>query len=143
MPDLAAARALGVDYMPVVFPGFSWANLMRVRQTPDKAIHNRIPRRCGQFFWRQVSNALGAGASMLFGAMFDEVDEGTAMFKLLPSAGQAPALGLPLGDSFVTLDTDGCRLPSDWYLRLAGAAATALREGARPAQDLPLRLPAN
>lgn len=142
-PDLAATRALGVDYLPVVFPGFSWANLQRARHAPDKAIRNLIPRRCGRFQWRQVYNALGAGAAMLYGAMFDEVNEGTAMFKLLPDAAQAPAQGFLPGASFVALDADGCRLPSDWYLRLAGAAATALHDGTRPQAGLPLPLPSN
>ena len=142
-PDLKAARALGVDYMPVVFPGFSWANLMRARHQPEKARFNQIPRRCGRFFWRQVYNALSAGASMLFGAMFDEVDEGTAMFKVQPSAADAPVQGVPSGSAFVTLDVDGCRLPSDWYLRLAGAATAALRGDTRPSPDLPLPIPPN
>jgi hypothetical protein len=46
--------------------------------------------------------------------MFDEVDEGTAMFKLAATGRDAPA-GVPI----VTLDADGESLPSDWYLRLA------------------------
>jgi len=137
-PDLAATRKLGVDYLPVVFPGTSSANLARARHRPDLAIPNKIPRRCGHFYWRQVYNALTAGASMVYGAMFDEVDEGTAMFKVLPSAAQAPVPGEPLGISFVTLDADGCKLPSDWYLRLAGAATTALRSGAQVSPALPL-----
>jgi len=133
-PDLKAARAMGVDYLPVVFPGFSWANLMRARHRPEQARFNQIPRSCGRFLWHQVANALDAGASMLFGAMFDEVDEGTAMFKTQPSAA-----GAPPGAAFVALDVDGCRLPSDWYLRVAGAAAAALHGGARPSVELPLQ----
>ena len=78
---------------------------------------------------------------MLYGAMFDEVNEGTAMFKLLPETAEAPLKGVARGYSFVTLDADGCRLPSDWYLRLAGAATAALHSGARPVSALPLPLP--
>ncbi len=59
-PDLAAAKALGVDYMPVAFPGFSWANLKRARHESAKAIFNQIPRRCGAFYWRQIANAVHA-----------------------------------------------------------------------------------
>ena len=44
-----------------------------------------IPRRGGRFYWRQVERALQAGSTMLYGAMFDEVDEGTAMFKVAAS----------------------------------------------------------
>ena len=57
-----------------------------------------------------------------FGAMFDEVDEGTAMFKLAPTPAELPAQG-----TFVPLNMDGINLPSDWYLRLAGAATRMLR----------------
>ena len=137
-PDLRTTRSLGVDYMPVVFPGVSMANALRGSNESAKAIPNKVPRRCGRLYWRQISNALSADASMLYGAMFDEVNEGTAMFKLLPRSTDAPVSGIPRGTSFVTLDSDGCRLPSDWYLRLAGAASFALHSGARPSSDLPI-----
>jgi hypothetical protein len=68
--------------------------------------------------------------------MFDEVDEGTAMFKMVPSASQVPS------DSwFLTLDADACKLPSDWYLRLAGAAADILHGKRNLSPDLPFKLP--
>jgi hypothetical protein len=51
---------------------------------------------------------------MLYAAMFDEVDEGTAMFKVAASRREAP-IEVPV----VTMDVDGEPLPSDWYLRLA------------------------
>ena len=59
---------------------------------------------------------------MLKTAMFDELDEGTAMFKLAPTAAQLPA-----GASLVPLDADGRALPSDFYLRVGGAATALLR----------------
>jgi len=135
-PDLLETRRLGIDYMPVVFPGFSWKNLMDLREPAKHARINEIPRRCGRFYWHQVSDAVAAGVTMLFGAMFDEVDEGTAMFKMLPSHAQSPAEA-----SFLTLDADGCRLPSDWYLRLAGAAQQLLDGAIRPSPELPIPLP--
>jgi hypothetical protein len=113
--DLVETRRLGIDYLPVVFPGFSWHNMNAV------APFNQIPRQGGRFYWRQVGRALQAGNTMLYGAMFDEVDEGTAMFKVAASPRDAPA-GVPL----VTLDVDGEQLPSDWYLKLAREAQKAL-----------------
>ena len=113
--DLAAVTAAGRRYMPVVFPGFSWHNL-------EGGASNEIPRRGGAFYWRQVWNAVGAGATMLKTAMFDEVDEGTAMFKLVPTAAD-----LPIGATFVPLDAEGEALSSDFYLRVGGAATALLR----------------
>jgi hypothetical protein len=135
-PDLAAARGMNLDYMPVVFPGFTWANLSEARGVLGKPALNQIPRRCGRFYWRQIHNAVTAGATMIYGAMFDEVDEGTAMFKILADKVHAPA-------SFVTLDADGCGLPSDWYLRLAREATKSLRAPGRIGPVLPLRIPGN
>ena len=117
--DLVETRRLGIEYLPVVFPGFSWHNM-----NPTAAI-NRIPRRGGRFYWRQVERALQAGNTMLYGAVFDEMDEGTAMFKVAASRRDGPA-EVPL----VTLDIDGEMLPSDWYLRLARQAQRKLRSSA-------------
>jgi hypothetical protein len=114
-PDLAEASKAGREYMPVVFPGFSWHNL-------NGGPLNQIPRRGGEFYWHQVFNATDVGCTMIYGAMFDEVDEGTAMFKLAPTPAQLPAQG-----TFVPLDIDGVNLPSDWYLRLANEAGKMLR----------------
>ena len=115
-PDLALANSLGRDYMPVIFPGFSWHNLFSTSPV------NVIPRNAGHFYWRQAFNAMAAGCTMVYGAMLDEVDEGTAMFKLAPTPAELPAQG-----TFVPLNMDGINLPSDWYLRLAGAATRMLR----------------
>ena len=114
-PDLIETNRLGLGYMPVAFPGFSWHNMN------STAASNAIPRRGGRFFWHQIEQALQAGTTMLYGAMFDEVDEGTAMFKLAPARDSVPT-GVPV----VTLDADGEDLPSDWYLQLARQAQRRL-----------------
>jgi hypothetical protein len=108
--DLMWARKHNIDYMPVVFPGFSWHNL-------KGAELGAIPRLKGQFLWSQVVANKKAGADMLYIAMFDEVDEGTAIFKC---SNNPPTSG---GIKFLTLDG----LPSDFYLRLAGKAGKLLR----------------
>jgi hypothetical protein len=56
-------------------------------------------------------------------AMFDEVDEGTAMFKLAEDASMVPA-----GQGIVTLDMDGYSLPSHRYLQLARALTQGLHD---------------
>ena len=113
--DLPETRALGMGYLPVLFPGFSWRNMN------TDAPFNQIPRRGGRFFWAQVEHAVRAGSTMLYAAMFDEVDEGTAMFKTARAAADAPAQ-----PRTVTLDADGVPLPGDWYLRLAREAQLML-----------------
>lgn len=111
-PDMVRTAQNGQLYMPVIFPGFSWYNL---RQTGQGAPQNQIPRTKGEFLWRQFYNARAAGADMLKIAMFDEVNEATAMFKIASRRQDAPEQGY-----WLTLDADGFLLPSDWYLRLAG-----------------------
>lgn len=120
-PDLAATRANNQLYMPVVFPGFSWRNLK-----PDTE-PNRIPRLGGRFLRRQAENALKAGARMLKIAMFDEVNESTAIYKLAARRQDAPDQGY-----WLTLDADGEDLPSDFYLKLAGEITARFHAATRP-----------
>jgi hypothetical protein len=99
-----------------MFPGFSWHNL-------TGGDLNQIPRAGGQFLWDQVyADITTIGANMIYVAMFDEVDEGTAIFKV---TNDPPKPGG--GDMFVTYDIDGFPLPSDEYLWLTGRAGMALR----------------
>jgi hypothetical protein len=118
-PDLAWCRDQALDYLPVVFPGFSWHNM-------NGAPLDQIPRQQGRFLWAQIAAAKRAGAEMIYVAMFDEVDEATAIFKC---TSDVP----PPGESaFVSYDN----LPSDHYLRLTGDGARMLR-GEIPLTDSP------
>lgn len=104
----------GVLWIPSVYPGFSWDNL--TRQKPGSSL---IPRRRGQFLWEQFHALARLGGDSVYVAMFDEVDEGTAIFKV---TSEPPTQGHFVG-------YEG--LPSDWYLRLVGEGARMLR-GQRP-----------
>jgi hypothetical protein len=130
-PDLQETKKLGLRYLPVIFPGFSWHNLMVNRGQPDQGTVNVIPRKCGNFMWRQVWNLLNARTDMMYAAMFDEVDEGTALFRVEPAAAN-----LPVGSTMVTLNQDGCTLPDDWYLRVTGQAASYVHSASVPPQSL-------
>jgi len=134
-PDLSEVKRIGVDYMPVIFPGFSWHNLWSTRGDNGRPT-NQIPRDCGRFYWRQFFNAADAGSTMIFSAMFDEVDEGTAIFKTVPTKEQ-----LPSSPPFLSLGADGCHLPSDWYLRVAGKASSVLKGTTPNSLKLPLTIP--
>jgi hypothetical protein len=103
--------------MPVVFPGFSWRNL--------KGTDNGIPRRDGAFLWSQFAAAQRAGARCVFVAMFDEVDEGTQIFKVNGTP--------PKGEGFTYLSYGA--LPSDHYLWLTGEA-TRLFRSPQPFPDI-------
>src|SRR5258708_11701407 len=61
--DLVETRRLGIDYMPVVYPGFSWHNLNR------SAAVNAIPRRGGRFYLLQVARAPPARHPHIFPPM--------------------------------------------------------------------------
>lgn len=120
-PDAQWAADNGRDYLPGIFPGFSWFNLMKTRGATHK--FNQIPRLGGKFLWSQAVSCQRAGAKMLYVAMFDEIDEGTAIFKLSKEA--------PVGESpFLT--SEG--LPPDHYLWLTGQIGRMLR-GEIPASD--------
>jgi len=130
--DIAWCDAAGVDYVPLVFPGFSWHNLSRHAKGIGgvKPVAS-IPRNGGHFYWDQIQTAVAAGAKRLYVAMFDEVNEGTAIFKVT----DAP----PVGNTVKFVDMDG--QPSDHYLFLTGEAARLLRYLREPTPQgaLPVR----
>jgi hypothetical protein len=73
--DVAWCERNGVDYAPLCYPGSSDRNMH-----PNNAVN---PRNGGNFFWKQMHHCIASGAKMLYIAMFDEIDEGTAIFKCL------------------------------------------------------------
>ena len=115
-PDTAWARNARLTYMPVAFPGFSWANLK------PGSPRNAIPRAGGAFFRQQFESMKGLGVETVFIAMFDEVNEGTAIFKLAPHAATQQN-----ASAFLALDADGFNLPADYYLRTAQSATAFLK----------------
>jgi hypothetical protein len=120
--DLAEAKRAGMSYLPVVYPGFGWWNLKG-----KVAANATIPRLGGEFFWRQFATAAELGVEMAYLAMFDEVDEGTAIFKVTNSP--------PTQAHFETYGG----LPSDWYLRLAAEGSKVIRGERKNQQALPIK----
>jgi len=119
--DRAACAESGVFWLPVVYPGFSWDNLMG---KPPGATN--IRRRGGLFLWEQFHQLATMGVDTAYVAMFDEVDEGTAIFKVT----SAP----PTQAHFVGYED----LPSDWYLRLVGEGARMLRGERAVSAEIPI-----
>ena len=124
-PDLAWCEKQNLGFLPVVFPGFSWKNLHGGKL-------DDIPRLKGEFLWTQITAAKQIGAKMLYVAMFDEVDEGTAIFKCSNDP--------PVGENVSFLTYDG--LPTDYYLRVTGQGGRILRGQIPDDSPLPPVVPA-
>jgi hypothetical protein len=105
------STANGKEFMPVIYPGF------KAHWTKTNA-----PRMGGKFLWQQFYQAINGGATMCYGAMFDEFNEGTQIAKTAPTPADQPTT-----PEMVALDADGYKLPSDWYLQVAGAGGKMLR----------------
>jgi hypothetical protein len=113
--DIAWCDKNGKDYLPVVFPGFSWQNLKKCYG--ESARLDDIPRLKGQFMWTQAVEHAKAGADMIYVAMFDEINESTAIFKCTNDPPVAQC-------KFITYEG----LSSDHYLWLTGQISSLLRK---------------
>jgi hypothetical protein len=124
--DIDWCNARHLEYAPCIYPGFSWHNLSQIE---FGGIHptDQIPRQKGKFYWDQISAAYQAGAKMYYVAMFDEMDEGTAIFKCTSQP--------PLDAPFVSYEG----LPSDHYLWLTGEAGKLLRGEIPFSEQIPAR----
>ncbi len=117
--DIKWTKENGVDYVPIAYPGFSWRNLsLSNKGLARHTAYGAIPRLGGAFYWDQISAIISAGADMIYVAMFDEIDEGTAIMKVSDTP--------PNSDKAHFVDNDG--VPSDHYLWLTGLGAKMLRK---------------
>lgn len=126
MDDIRWAKEHHVDYAPIVCPGFSWKNM---RKNDPSIVYDAIPRMGGNFLWDQMATVIEAGAEMIYVAMFDEIDEGTAIFKVSDNP--------PNSDKDHFIDNDG--MPSDQYLWITGQAGRMLRKEIPLSQEMPER----
>nr|VWP01827.1 Alcohol dehydrogenase [Ganoderma boninense] len=108
-----------IDYIPVVHPGGSGYNLSEGRWK-----WNDAPRNGGRYLWRQVYNVRRHNVRTVYGAMWDEYDEGTAFMPVVSHKRQVP---VHEQYRFMALDEDGFDLPPDWYMRICGFAVEGLR----------------
>lgn len=124
--DINYCKARGLDYQPVLSPGFSWSNKNTGSYLPQR---NAIPRLHGDYMWQQFVNLRQLGIKNAYVAMFDEFDEGTAIAKAAEDKSM-----IPNNQFFLTLDADGVHLSSDFYLRLVDAG-TRMMKGETPLQQ--------
>lgn len=121
--EIRWCESFGIDYVPVIYPGFSRANL---KGGEDGSFR---PRDRGSFYWLQASSAINAGAKMIFVAQFDEMDEGTQVFKC--------SRRVLVGDSpFVSYGSD---VGTDHYLWLTGEVAKLLTGQRASSEAVPIR----
>ena len=94
---------------------------------------NSVPREGGRFLWRQIYNARKWGARIIYGAMWDEYDEGT---QFLPAITKTTDLPHDENDKFslIACDVDGYDVPADWYMRIAGYGSELVK-GDRHLED--------
>src|SRR5664279_313603 len=129
-PDLTYCTTNGMDYQPVIFPGFSWYNW-------NSGTQNQIPRNKGDFLWHQAYNLRLLGIKTAEIAMMDEYDEGTAILPMADSY-----FKIHTNQYFVTSSADGTYLSSDFYIRLAYNVTRQINQldAANPVMPVPLSL---
>ena len=108
--DVTWCTTNNVDYAPVLSPGFSWRNLKGDANLIGK------PRENGLYYWDMARAAIEGGVKMLYTGMFDEMNEGTQIFKI---DNNPPANTI----SFLTYETK----PEDFYLWLSGEIRRGLK----------------
>ena len=128
-----------VDYVPVVHPGGSVCcpavgvkgRLTSIRTkgfnlSNGQWTRNGAPREGGHFLWRQIYNARQFGAQIMYGAMWDEYDEGT---QFLPAITRTADLPKDESGRFtlIAYDIDGYDVPPDWYMRIAGYGSSLVK----------------
>ena len=107
--DKAAAEQAGVLWQPELAPGMSTNH-----RDGTPAGSGRLPRLRGAYLWAQFYAAATIKAKTAFVGMFDELDEGTQILKVV---NDPPAPG--------DIGYEG--LPSDCYLVLTGLGSKMLR----------------
>lgn len=131
--DASTCAKTGQLYMPTMWPGLSWNNL-KSDLVPRPPI-NQIPRNGGDFMWKQAYQYVAdAKIRTIWMSNFDEVDEGTAIFKVVSNKNQVPVQG-----NWLALDADGQSLPVDWYLRLCGEAQKMLDGEIKLTSSIPIK----
>ena len=122
--DIATAKTYSTEghivvYAPHIFPGGSDRNMHPNNGYPDGDVTQTGFRAGGKFYWKQFYRDIKAGAQAVYVGMFDEIDEGTAIFKQLnvsavPSNVPYKKANVPTAYGYVSDD--------DYYISWTGSA---------------------
>ena len=119
-----------IDFIPAIWPGFSWTNMGARNGRP-----NAWPRNAGQFLWYQVREYLKRDTynniTSLYLIMFDEYGESTVWMKAA-----SDFFDVPLEQYFLTHAADGTWLSSDYYMRLANTLVQSFKNKGSGAVDI-------
>eukprot|EP01079_Euglenida_sp_SAG-EU17-18_P008412 gene8412-207_t len=119
--DKADFEQHGTLWQPEIYPGMSTDH--RDGKPPGSG---RIPRAKGQFLWKQFQAAAQLKVKTAFVGMFDELDEGTQLIKVIND---------PPKQAVGDIGYEG--MPSDVYLCWAGKGSAMLRGEIPPTAPLP------
>ena len=118
------------SYMPVIWPGLSNGNMSLVR-TNYRGDHDLVSRNDGHFFWQQAAMIKSLDIDMLYINSLDDLNEGTAIYKLISNASELPQLGAVEkadGYQLLAFGKDGLEEPSDWYLKMSQKMGRIIRK---------------
>ncbi|MFO7668155.1 MAG: hypothetical protein R6W31_00715 [Bacteroidales bacterium] len=120
LEDKNEMTSSGVLYMAMIHPGFGWDNMLNL--PPGTST---VPRLKGAFMWQQFVEANNINAESVYVGMFDEIDEGTAIFKVTND--------IPVNHYFLTLEG----LPSDFYLLMTGFGTSIINGSVEMPDSMP------
>jgi len=127
--DLAWCTANGVGYLPSIWPG-SYTYNMDLNTYDFGSNSTTIRgRNQGNFLWQQAYNDIDNGVKTIYATMFDEMDEGTCLFKCTSD--------YPINSTDKYLDYEG--LGSDYYLWMVGELSRELRRETTNVSVIPTR----
>ncbi|NDP20543.1 MAG: hypothetical protein GZ091_05635 [Paludibacter sp.] len=115
--DLAWCSANGVGYLPSIWPGSYTYNMDFNTADFGSSSTTIRGRNQGNFLWQQAYNNIDNGAKSMYATMFDEMDEGTCLFKCTSD--------YPVNIYDKYLDYEG--FGSDYYLWMVGELSRQLR----------------
>lgn len=109
---------------------FNWQSItinFNFDPSGNNSAHHRLH---GDFMWRQFYNMKRIGVEGIYISMWDEYNEANQIAK-------TDASQIPVGSGFVTLDEDGVRCSSDYYLRVTQDGGAMFKEDTPLTEERP------